>query len=257
MTATAIADPILSLRSVTKRYERGKPVLDDFDLDVAEGDFVSIIGPSGCGKSTLLRLVAGLSPLSYGEMVFRDGEPARRNLGFIFQDPTLLPWLNVRRNVELPLKLEGHPRAERTQAVDDVLRMVGLNAVGGHYPRQLSGGMKMRVSLARGLVRQPSLLLLDEPFGALDAITRNQLNAELLGLRRQSPFTALFVTHSVNEAVFLSNRILVLSANPGRLAHSIEVPFAYPREASLREDPEFHHLCADVMRALADASPKR
>lgn len=250
-------DPILSYRSVTKRYERGKPVLDCIDLDVDEGEFVAVIGPSGCGKSTLLRLTAGLSPLSEGQIVFRDGEPARRRLGFIFQDATLLPWLNVRRNVEMPLRLERHPRTERRAAADEVLRLVGLNAVSERFPRQLSGGMKMRVSLARGLVRQPELLLLDEPFGALDAITRNQLNIELLSLREQSPFTALFVTHSVNEAVFLSNRIVVLSANPGRLAHCVEVPFPYPRRAALREDPAYHQLCAQVMRALADATTAR
>ena len=250
-------DPILSYRSVTKRYERGKPVLDSLDLDVQEGDFLAVIGPSGCGKSTLLRLTADLSPLSEGQIVFRDGEPARRSLGYIFQDATLLPWINVRRNVEMPLLLDGRPRAERRQASGQVLRMVGLNAVSDRFPHQLSGGMKMRVSLARGLVRQPELLLMDEPFGALDAITRNQLNTELLALRRQAPFTALFVTHSVNEAVFLSNRIVVLSANPGRIAHRFEVPFGYPREASLRQDPAFHQLCAEVMHALTEATPTR
>ncbi|MBC2596067.1 ABC transporter ATP-binding protein [Ruficoccus amylovorans] len=252
-----MTEPILSYCGVTKRYERGKPVLESLDLDVQEGDFVSIIGPSGCGKSTLLRLTAGLSPLSEGQIVFRDGEPARRNLGFIFQDATLLPWLDVRRNVEMPLKLASRPRAEREGAAREVLGLVGLRAVSDRFPRQLSGGMKMRVSLARGLVQKPSLLLLDEPFGALDAITRNQLNAELLALRGQSPFTALFVTHSVNEAVFLSNRIVVLSANPGRIAHTVEVPFAYPRAASLREDPAFHRLCAELMHALAEAAPAR
>ncbi len=252
-----MSDSILSYRSVTKRYERGKPVLDSLDLDVNEGDFVGIIGPSGCGKSTLLRLTAGLSPLSAGQIAFRDGEPPRGSMGFIFQDATLLPWLNVRRNVEMPLLLEGRPRAERREASQEVLRLVGLNGVSDRFPRQLSGGMKMRVSLARGLVRKPSLLLLDEPFGALDAITRNQLNAELLTLRRQSPFTALFVTHSVNEAVFLSNRILVLAAHPGRISQSFEVPFPYPREATLRENPAFHRLCAEVMHALAEATPAR
>lgn len=242
---------LLRLQDVTKRFERGKPVLDELNLDVNEGDFISIIGPSGCGKSTLLRLVAGLSPLSGGSVDFSDGEAMRDRMVFIFQDATLLPWLTVRRNVELPLSLKGVSQAERRATAEKALKQVKLGAVGGHYPRQLSGGMKMRVSLARGLVQQPSLMLMDEPFGALDAMTRNQLNAELLRLRQASRFTTLFVTHSVGEAVFLSNRVLVLSSHPGRVEREFAIPFDYPRKAALRESPDFQGLTSEVMRALS------
>ncbi|MEM8549403.1 MAG: ABC transporter ATP-binding protein [Verrucomicrobiota bacterium] len=251
----AVEDPatkaqILEISELCKGFERGKPVLQDVSLDLAEGDFVSIIGPSGCGKSTLLRLVAGLSETTSGTIHFGESLPSREALAFIFQDATLLPWLNVRDNVGMPLRLSGVSTADRTKVVSSVLELVKLERVARHYPRQLSGGMKMRASLARGLITKPKLLLMDEPFGALDAITRNQLNSELLRIREENGFTALFVTHSVNEAVFLSNRIIVLAPNPGRIAATFEIPFAYPRKAALRTHPDFQELTGKILQCL-------
>ena len=242
----------LTLEGVCKTYRNGAQVLDGINLSIEEGSFVSIIGPSGCGKSTLLKLVSGLSEITAGQIVIEGMSPAsaRETMSFIFQDATLLPWRNVTRNVSLGLELEGVVASRREAKVRDLLAVVGLEGVADRYPRQLSGGMKMRVSIARALATTPRLLLMDEPFGALDEITRDRLNEELLRLRERDGWTALFVTHSVAEAVFLSSRILVLSANPGRVAHDIPVSFPYPRDENLRASESYQRTVLEVSRAL-------
>jgi NitT/TauT family transport system ATP-binding protein len=232
-------------------------VLDDINFAVASGEFISFIGPSGCGKSTLLRLIAGLTPASAGSIIVDGTDPgdARQGVFLVFQDANLLPWRRVAANVELPLMLRGDSRDRRRARAKDMLALVGLTEAAGKFPWQLSGGMKMRVSIARALSVAPRILLLDEPFGALDEMTRDRLNEDLLAIRQRDPFTAFFVTHSVAEAVFLSTRVVVLSANPGRIARTIDVPFAYPRRAELRETPEFLELLAETSRALRAVLP--
>jgi len=227
-------------------------VLADLNLTVRSGDFISLIGPSGCGKSTVLKLISGLSPATSGELTVMGVKPraARDRQAFIFQDATLLPWLTARLNVEIPLRLRGAAAAARQAKARELLELVGLTAVAEYYPRQLSGGMKMRVSIARALTLAPQLLLLDEPFGALDEMTRHRLNEELLGIRAQAPFTALFVTHSVAEAVFLSNRIVVMAAHPGRIHAEVPVDFTYPRLPELRTRSDFQAKVNEVSRLL-------
>jgi len=244
--------PIVELAGVQKRFGDGPLVLDGINFSAQQGDFVSLIGPSGCGKSTWLRLVAGLSPLSGGSIKIDGAVPgaAGPELAFVFQEPTLLPWLNVNMNVEVPLTLRHSPPAQRRAICQRALERVRLSEKATSYPRQLSGGQKMRVSLARALSLTPEILLLDEPFGALDEITRDHLNEELLALRQEQIWTAFFVTHSVAEAVFLSNRIVVLAPNPGRIHAEISVPFAYPRTAETRRSEEFFHLVRAVSRLL-------
>lgn len=244
--------PIVKLAGVQKRYGNGPVVLDRLDLTVSAGDFLSLIGPSGCGKSTVLKLVSGLNPVSAGALEVLGTKPrlARDRQAFIFQDATLLPWLTAQGNAELPLKLRGVPVAERRARATAMLERVGLAEYAGYYPRQLSGGMKMRVSIARALTLSPRLLLLDEPFGSLDEMTRNRLNEELLELREKLGFTAIFVTHSVSEAVFLSNRIVVMAAHPGRFHAEVPVDCAYPRNASRREQPDFQAKVTEVSRLL-------
>jgi NitT/TauT family transport system ATP-binding protein len=245
--------------AVGKRFDSGPEVLADLTLAAAPGDFIALIGPSGCGKTTCLRLLAGLTPPTTGVITMDGVAPAvaRDRLAFIFQEPTLLPWLTSRRNVELPLRLRGVPSVERASTALELLRRVDLEPAAALYPRQLSGGMKMRVSLARALTRSPGLLLLDEPFAALDEMTRNRLNEDLLRLRETAPFTAFFVTHSVSEAVFLANRLVVLAANPGRIAAELPVPFAYPRTAKLRESLEYQQLVAAATATLHALTPPR
>ncbi|MFZ5494861.1 MAG: ABC transporter ATP-binding protein [Verrucomicrobiota bacterium] len=244
--------PIVKLTALKKRYGGGPLVLDGLDLSVAAGDFLTLIGPSGCGKSTVLKLVSGLNPVTEGALEVLGTKPklARDRQAFIFQDATLLPWLTAQGNAELPLRLRGMPAAERRDRAAAMLLRVGLEKCAGYYPRQLSGGMRMRVSIARALTLSPRLLLLDEPFGALDEMTRNRLNEELLQLRDKLAFTALFVTHSVSEAVFLSNRIVVMAAHPGRVHAEVPVDFPYPRAAELRESPEFQAKVTEVSRLL-------
>ncbi|MBI5691783.1 MAG: ABC transporter ATP-binding protein [Verrucomicrobia bacterium] len=244
--------PLVEFRDVAKRFGDGPLVLEDISFSARPGDFLSLIGPSGCGKSTLLRLLAGLSPISGGSLIV-DGvtpEDAAAEIAFVFQEPTLLPWLNVAHNVEVPQQLRGVPAAERTATRRRVLDLVRLADKAGAYPRQLSGGQKMRVSIARALALGPKILLLDEPFGALDEMTREHLNEELLAIRGHGAWTAFFVTHSVAEAVFLSNRILVMSAGPGRIHREIAVPLPYPRTGETRLSREYHDLVADVSRIL-------
>lgn len=246
------ATPLVELHDVTKRFGGGPLVLDRLSFTAQSGEFVSLIGPSGCGKSTLLRLIAGLTAPSSGTLSVAGRSPASAAaaLAVVFQEPTLLPWLTVARNVELPLKLNGVPRAERATTRDRVLDLVQLRDKACAYPRQLSGGQKMRVSLARALARAPKLLLLDEPFGALDEMTRERLNEELLAIRQLEAWTAFFVTHSVAEAVFLSTRILVLGAHPGHLHAEFPIPLPYPRTADTRLSREYHDLVIEVSRSL-------
>jgi NitT/TauT family transport system ATP-binding protein len=247
-----ISAPLVELRAVTKRYGGGPVVLDGVSLTAHAGDFISLIGPSGCGKSTLLRLIAGLSPVSSGSIGVcgQTPEQAAAELAFVFQEPTLLPWLTVAKNIALPQKLRGLPAAESVATGRRVLDLVRLSDRAGAYPRQLSGGQKMRVSLARALSLAPKILLLDEPFGALDEMTREHLNEELLAIRQHQDWVAFFVTHSVAEAVFLSNRIIVMAAHPGRIHAEIPVPLAYPRTAQTRQSRDYHDLIAEVSRVL-------
>ena len=237
--------PVLELQGVGKRFSDGTLALDGIDLEVRQGELVSVVGPSGCGKSTLLRIVAGLTRPTSGMVALRT-----RRIGFVFQDPTLLPWRSVRANVELLGELEGIPRAERQRLAGEAIAVVGLGEFAGHPPRALSGGMRMRVSLACSLTLRPDLFLLDEPFGALDELTRYRLSDELGQLLVERGFAALLVTHSVTEAVFLSSRVVVLSAGPGRVVEAFQVPFPYPRAPRLRYSGAFARLAGEVSRCL-------
>ena len=243
---------IVEFKSVTKSYGEGPLVLEGIDLAAQPGEFISLIGPSGCGKSTLLRLIAGLSPITRGTLNIEGREPNQESaeLAFVFQEPTLLPWLNVSHNVELPQKLQGVPTSELAASRHRALQLVHLADRGDAYPRQLSGGQKMRVSIARALTLDPKILLLDEPFGALDEMSRERLNEELLSIRDQQSWTAFFVTHSVAEAVFLSTRIIVMSANPGKIAHEIAVDLPQPRTNEIRLTRPYQNLVAEVSRLL-------
>jgi NitT/TauT family transport system ATP-binding protein len=244
------------LRNVSKRFSPSSPlVLEGIDLAIERGEFVSIIGPSGCGKSTLLKLVAGLSPCSSGEISVNGMTPkkARELVSFVFQDATLLPWRTVEKNVGLALELEGKSKQEISATTQRLLELVGLSKVAKQYPRELSGGMKMRVSIARALATKPRLLLMDEPFAALDEMTRDRMNEELLRLRGEQNWTVMFVTHSVAEAVFLSSRVIVLAPHPGRVAHSIEINLPYPRNEATRESGEFDALVSHTSKLLREA----
>jgi NitT/TauT family transport system ATP-binding protein len=241
-------DVALSFEEVSMVFPDGTHAVDRVSLDVRAGEFVSIVGPSGCGKSTLLRIASNLSPPTGGAVgVDRD------SLGYVFQDATLLQWRTVRRNVELLAQLSSMPKSERAAKAAENIELVGLAGFEDKYPKQLSGGMRMRASLARSLVLEPRMFLFDEPFGALDEITRERLNDELLGLFVRKRFGALFITHSIAEAIFLSSRVLVMSARPGRLIGEHEVPFDYPRSPDLRFDPEFARLAGEVSHALRGA----
>jgi len=241
----APADVVLEMSGVGRTFADGTAAVAGLDLRVRRGEFVTVVGPSGCGKSTLLRLVSGLDAPTDGTM-----RVARDRLGYVFQDPTLLPWRSVRRNVELLAELEGVPRAERRRRVDRVLELVGLDGFAAARPAALSGGMRMRASLARSLVLDPELFLLDEPFGALDELTRERMNDELVALFTDRALTVLFVTHSVAEAVFLSSRVMVMSPRPGRIVGEVSVPFPYPRPPSLRFEPEFGRVAARISALL-------
>jgi len=242
---------LIELDNVSKTFDGINTVLSPTRLAVHRSDFVSLIGPSGCGKTTLLKLVAGLIKPTSGTIEFVNADAASNGrLAYVFQDSTLLPWLTVRDNVGLPLRIAGENRAARSVAVEKTLALVGLNHAAHQYPRELSGGMKMRVSIARALTLDPQLLLLDEPFGALDEMSRDRLNEELLRLREQSRWTAMFVTHSVAEAVFLSSRVVVLAASPGRVSTIVPIPLSYPRTATTRSSARFAELVLEVTRAL-------
>jgi NitT/TauT family transport system ATP-binding protein len=244
--------PEIAISAAGKRFRSGAPVLENITLTVDKGEFVSILGPSGCGKSTLLRMIAGLTPVSDGTIAVNGMTPvnARELMSFIFQDATLLPWRTVERNVGLGLELEWSTRAVRAQKVNEMLAVVGLSAVAKLYPRQLSGGMKMRVSIARALATRPRILLMDEPFAALDEMTRDRMNDELLRLQQEHGWTIIFVTHSVTEAVFLSSRVVVLAPHPGRIHEVVTVQLEGARTADTRASEEFEDEVSRVSRIL-------
>ncbi|PNG25864.1 ABC transporter ATP-binding protein [Methylocella silvestris] len=244
--ATLAAPPLASLRGVSKFYDNGVEALRDVDLDIRAEEFLTLLGPSGCGKSTILRLIAGLEAPSAGGLTrsFSAG-----SVGFVFQEPTLMPWAKVFDNIFLPLRLAGQSRGKAAPAVEQALTLVGLGGFQNAFPNELSGGMKMRVSIARALAPRPSLILMDEPFAALDEITRFQLNDDLLRLRRETGATIVFVTHSIFEAAYLSTRIAVMGPRPGRIAAEIDA--AAPRETgNFRASPAFAALCEAASNAL-------
>jgi NitT/TauT family transport system ATP-binding protein len=249
-TGPPASRPIVCLRHVGKTFESGTVALDKFDLNVTAGEFVSLLGPSGCGKSTALRIVAGLSTASEGSV---EGSGDASKIGFVFQEPTLMPWASVAANVRLPLKLRGADEALSSAAVSQALARVGLGEFAHAFPRELSGGMKMRASIARALVTGPQLLLLDEPFAALDEITRFKLNNDLLGVWQELRRTVIFVTHSVFESVFLSQRIVVMTPRPGRVFTEIAIDEPYPRQESFRTSAAYAGYCRRVTEALGQA----
>ena len=239
----------LRLAGIRKQFDDGTAALSGVELTVARGEFVSLLGPSGCGKSTLLRLIAGLDTPSAGQVIWQE-PPKKGDIGFVFQEPTLLPWATAGQNVALPLRLAGHGAAARREQAGAALAAVGLEGFSRHYPHSLSGGMKMRVAIARALVTAPPVLLLDEPFAALDEMTRHELNDDLQQLAVNRGLTVIFVTHSVAEAVYLSRRIAIMSARPGRISKVIPVDFPAPRASGFRHQAEFGKLCAEVSTAL-------
>jgi NitT/TauT family transport system ATP-binding protein len=245
---------VVDIRGVDKEFKGGTVALQGIDLQIEQGEFVSLIGPSGCGKSTLLRVIGDLIEPSHGTVTV-NGKPARQaredhDYGIVFQDAVLYNWRTVAKNVALPLELAGWDRDKRQQRVDEMLDLVELRGFENHHPWQLSGGMQQRVSIARALSFEPALLLMDEPFGALDEMTRERLNAELLEIWAASGSTVVFVTHSIAEAVFLSTRIVVMSPRPGRISKMISVDLPQPRSAATREEPRFFELATEVREAL-------
>ncbi|WP_431303679.1 ABC transporter ATP-binding protein [Sediminicoccus sp. BL-A-41-H5] len=242
---------LLRLDAVGKRFPTGVTAVADVSLDIAEGDFLALLGPSGCGKSTLLRMIAGLIEPSTGHLAW--GADMTGQIGFVFQEPTLMPWATALRNVALPLELAGTPRAEAERRAREALARVDLAGFETAYPRMLSGGMKMRVSIARALVTRPRLLLMDEPFAALDEITRHRLNEDLLRLWRDERFTVVFVTHSTFESVFLAERILVMTPRPGRIAAELHVPAEDRAAPEFRTSSAYAAHCRAVSHALSAA----
>jgi NitT/TauT family transport system ATP-binding protein len=236
----------IAVHGVTKQFSSGVTALDPIDLAIAGGEFLSIVGPSGCGKSTLLRILAGLIAPSGGTCVLPDNRAA----AFVFQEAALLPWRNVARNAELLMELEGYAVHERRKRAAEALRLVGLAGFERSYPHQLSGGMRMRLSLARAIALRPALMLLDEPLAAVDELTRDVLQEELSQLWQLVGFTAILVTHNVHEAVYLSNRVIVMSPRPGRIVDIIDSPFPFPRSPELRATPEFARLTGEVSASL-------
>ncbi len=248
--AAPTGDRMVAMRAVSKTFPNGTLALSRLDLDVHDGEFLSLIGPSGCGKSTALRLLAGLTEPSTGEIAWRGDAP---EVGFVFQEPTLMPWASVFDNVFLPLRLRKVARRAATPRVEDALARVGLSKFMTAYPRELSGGMKMRVSIARALVLRPKLLLMDEPFAALDEITRFRLNDDLVGLAAELGTTVVFVTHSVYESVYLSTRIVVMASRPGRIIETITVPGPARRTEEFRTTPLYNDTCRRASQALHGA----
>lgn len=242
-------EPLVSLRGVGKTYDNGVAALAGFDLDVHESETVTLLGPSGCGKSTALRLIAGLTSPSAGVIAWRQPR-SRRSLGFVFQEPTLLPWANVFDNVFLPLRLAGETRQGAKPRVEEALARVSLLDFAQARPRELSGGMKMRCAIARALVTRPALLLMDEPFAALDEVTRFKLNDDLLALKRDLDTTIVFVTHSVFESAYLSTRIVVMSKRGGAVVRKIPVAAGVARDAEFRLSPQFAQICREASQAL-------
>ncbi|MGY4286512.1 NitT/TauT family transport system ATP-binding protein [Bradyrhizobium sp. LM2.7] len=259
MTPARDRPPAVEVLSAEKVFANGARGLAPIDLSIADGEFLTLIGPSGCGKSTLLKLIANLIEPSDGRLLWwrsdftQVGQEGRR-LAFVFQEPTLMPWARVEANVRLPLELANMPRAMADPKVADAIARVGLSAFNRHFPRQLSGGMKMRVSIARALVTSPNLLLMDEPFGALDEFTRNKLDDDLVNLSWERKLSTVFVTHSIYEAVFLSTRIIVMAANPGRIFRTMTIDHPQPRDQGFRDSPKFAAYCRELSAWLAEAS---
>lgn len=251
--------PAVQVLSAEKTYPNGTQALLPVDLGIEEGEFVTLLGPSGCGKSTLLKMVAGLLEPTDGRLQLwhkpvAQLEESGKKMAFVFQSPTLMPWASVQTNVRLPLDLAGVPRQEADDRVAEALALVGLSKFAGALPRALSGGMQMRVSIARGLVTQPDLLLMDEPFGALDEITRHKLDADLLDLWRKKKLTVIFVTHSIHEAVFLSSRVVMMAARPGRVVEEFRIAAPYPRTTDFMVSPEFSRYAKQLQDSLLRAS---
>ncbi len=244
--------PVLDMSNVTKTFNGNVVALRDMNLSVNEGDFISLLGPSGCGKSTALRLISGLSIPSSGRINWAGGQ-SENDLGVVFQEPTLMPWATVAQNVWLPFRLKGKSYASVKDDIMEALRLVGLEKFLEAYPRELSGGMKMRVSIARAMVTKPRLILMDEPFAALDEITRFRLNNDLLALKSKIGCTVIFVTHSVFESVFLSDRIVVMAARPGRVIREVQVDAPYPRSEAFRTSADYAALCRETSEALHQA----
>ena len=245
---------VVEISGVTKEFKGGTVALQGIDLEIEQGEFVSLIGPSGCGKSTLLRIIGDLVEPTKGSATV-NGKPARQarrdhEYGIVFQDAVLYDWRTVSKNVALPLELAGWDRERRSKRVEEMLELVELRGFGDHHPWQLSGGMQQRVAIARALSFDPPLLLMDEPFGALDEMTRERLNGELLGIWEASRSTVVFVTHSIAEAVFLSTRVVVMSPRPGRISKMISVDLPQPRTTATREEPRFFELATEVREAL-------
>lgn len=251
--------PAVEVLSAEKVFSNGTRGLAPIDLSIADGEFLTLIGPSGCGKSTLLKLIANLIEPSDGRLLWWRGDFSQvglegRRFAFVFQEPTLMPWARVDANVRLPLELADVAKAKAAPRVAEAIERVGLSAFVRHFPRQLSGGMKMRVSIARALVTKPNLLLMDEPFGALDEFTRNRLDADLIRLWWDGKLTTVFVTHSIYEAVFLSTRIIVMAANPGRIFRTMTIDEPQPRDEGFRDSPKFAAYCRELSTWLAEAS---
>jgi NitT/TauT family transport system ATP-binding protein len=259
MQASNDRPPAVEVLSAEKVFANGTRGLAPIDLSIADGEFLTLIGPSGCGKSTLLKLIANLIEPSDGRLLWWRGDFGQvgqdgRRLAFVFQEPTLMPWARVEANVRLPLELAGIDKVEAAPIVADAIERVGLSKFVRNFPRQLSGGMKMRVSIARALATNPNLLLMDEPFGALDEFTRNKLDADLVRLWWERKLTTVFVTHSIYEAVFLSTRIIVMAASPGRIFRTMTIDQPQPRDESFRDSPKFAAYCRELSTWLAEAS---
>jgi len=259
LAPTASAAAAIEVLSAEKTYPDGTRALQAVDLRIEEGEFVTLLGPSGCGKSTLLKMIAGLLEPTDGRLLLWRKPvsltaASEQKLAFVFQSPTLMPWASVQGNVRLPLDLAGVPRPVADARVADALALVGLDKFARALPRALSGGMQMRVSIARSLVTEPQLLLMDEPFGALDEITRHKLDAELLALWSQKRLTVVFVTHSIHEAVFLSTRVVMMAARPGRIVEDFHIDEPYPRTAEFMVTPRFSHYAKQLQDSLLRAS---
>ncbi len=246
---------LVTVRHVSKQFANGTLAVRDVNIGLREGEFISLLGPSGCGKSTLLRMIAGLVSPSAGEIAWGENGNAqtRPDIGFVFQEPTLMPWATALGNVMLPLKLKGMARSQAASEAAETLKLVGLAGFENSYPRELSGGMRMRVSIARALVTRPRILLMDEPFAALDEITRHKLNDDLLSMWWQRRFSVVFVTHSVFESVYLSQRIAVMAARPGRIMADLAVASPYPRDDLFRTSAEYAQLCRVASETLKKA----
>ena len=243
---------MLALRNIAKIFPNGVQALADLNFELTGGEFASLLGPSGCGKSTVLRIISGLTEPTSGKMEWLDSARGPQQLGYVFQEPTLMPWASIARNVALPLKLQGWPE-NAEKRVSEALARVGLTEFEGVYPRELSGGMKMRASIARALVTEPNLLLMDEPFAALDEITRFRLNNDLLALWHSLQKTVVFVTHSVFESVYLSQRVIVMTSRPGRVFTQLVIDAPYPRDERFRTSGAYAGYCRRVSEALAQA----